>query len=768
MPRRNHIFNIGLIILFLVNLPWSEKSVHAADVCGTGSWIPGNLETHHINVGQGDAALIIGPTGKSLLFDAGESTWNSSAKAQIVGSYIEGVLGCKLLDYVVISHFHLDHIGYVGYGGLWNLVETQGFTVGTTLVRDYHAYLGDISSTFTNWKTYLEGAGQAKFHPVIAVEGTGQVDLGAGVTFDIVAVDGNGAIFAGDFHGNANPPSENDYSIGAVLSYGNFDEWMGGDLDGQYEMSGFGYTYHDIELSVTPEVGDVDVYKVNHHGSSRSSSTTFVAQLDPEVSIISVGNGNTYGYPTKPVMDRLLATSTVYMTERGNTGTNIGSAIVAGNIVIKTTNGITYTVNGTPYTATEPTRADLDGDGYFVEVDPNDNNSAALPISNGGCDATYQSCSTTVNSCSVTTGQVVINEVLPSPFNNGTEWMELYNTASNPVNIGSCYIDDIAGGSPPYQIPSSTLIPGHGFWTLDRTSYFNNAGDEVRFLKEDVSTVLDSFTYGSTVSDVSWYRFPDGGNWSASTTTSTTKGQSNTIPFYPIVSSILRADSNPTNLDTLTFTVTFSKAVSGVNTSAPFDDFALSVTGITGASIVSVSGSGDTYTVTVNTGAGNGTIRLDIIDNDSIRDGSNHPLGGNGNGNGSFTSGQTYTISKYIFNDVPNTYWAWSYIERLYAAGITGGCNTSPLMYCPGSGVTRDQMAVFLLRAKYGSSYVPPAASGVFADVPVGYWAAAWTEQLAAEGVTGGCNTNPLQYCPSNPVSRDQMAVFLVRNFNLP
>jgi hypothetical protein len=77
-------------------------------------------------------------------------------------------------------------------------------------------------------------------------------------------------------------------------------------------------------------------------------------------------------------------------------------------------------------------------------------------------------------------------------------------------------------------------------------------------------------------------------------------------------------------------------------------------------------------------------------------------------------------------------------------------------------------MAVFLLRAKYGSGYVPPAASGVFADVPVGYWAAAWIEQLAAEGVTGGCNTNPLQYCPSNPVSRDQMAVFLVRNFNLP
>jgi beta-lactamase superfamily II metal-dependent hydrolase len=753
--------NAGFIILFLLSPSGSRKVVLAAGTCGSGTWMPSNLEIHHIDIGQGDTTLIIGPTGKSLLFDAGETTWNSSTKAQIIGAYIEGVLGCKSLDYVVISHFHVDHSGYVGYGGLWNLVETQGFTVGNTLVRDYHTYVGDISGTFTNWKTYLEGPGQAKLHPVIAVESTGQVNLGTGVAFKIVAVNGNGSLSAGDFHGDANPPSENDYSIGAVLSYGNFDEWMGGDLDGQYELSGFGYTYHDIELSVAPEVGDVDVYKANHHGSSHSSSNTFIAQLDPEVSIISVGNGNTYGHPSQTVMDRLLATSTVYLTERGSTNTNIGSAIVAGNIVIKTTNGMTYTVNGTPYTATEPTRSDVDGDGYFVEADPNDNSAGEVPAPNGGCDAVYQVCSTTVNSCAVTAGQVVINEVLPSPSNNGTEWMELYNTTSSTLNIGSCYIDDIAGGSAPYQIPASTLIPVHGFWTLDRTSYFNNAGDDVRFLTEDASTVLDSFTYGSTASDVSWYRFPDGGSWSASTTTSTTKGQSNTIPFYPIVSSILRVDSNPTNMATISFAVTFSKSVTGVNTTAPFDDFALNFTGISGASIVSISGSDDTYTVTVNTGTGNGTIRLDVIDNDSIRDGDNHPLGGNGSSNGSYTSGQVYTVSKYTFNDVPNTYWAWSYIERLYNAGITGGCSTSPLMYCPGSVVTRDQMAVFLLKGKHGSSYVPPTATGDFLDVPANYWAAAWIEQLAVEGVTAGCGGG--NYCPSTPVTRDQMAVFLLK-----
>jgi Zn-dependent metalloprotease len=121
-----------------------------------------------------------------------------------------------------------------------------------------------------------------------------------------------------------------------------------------------------------------------------------------------------------------------------------------------------------------------------------------------------------------------------------------------------------------------------------------------------------------------------------------------------------------------------------------------------------------------------------------------------------------------MFADVPQNYWAAAWIEQLAAEGITGGCATNPLRYCPGSAVTRDQMAIFLLKAKHGSGYVPPVATGVFADVPTNYWAATWIEQLAVEGVTGGCNTNPLRFCPGTPVTRDQMAVFLVKNFNLP
>jgi hypothetical protein len=131
--------------------------------------------------------------------------------------------------------------------------------------------------------------------------------------------------------------------------------------------------------------------------------------------------------------------------------------------------------------------------------------------------------------------------------------------------------------------------------------------------------------------------------------------------------------------------------------------------------------------------------------------------------------GSNYTppAASGIFDDVPVNYWAAAWIEQLYNEGITGGCGTNPLRYCPASPVTRAQMAVFLLRAEYGGGYTPPAASGIFADVPVTHWAAAWIEQLYNEGITGGCGTNPLRYCPDNPVTRAQMAVFLVRTFDL-
>jgi purple acid phosphatase-like protein len=120
-----------------------------------------------------------------------------------------------------------------------------------------------------------------------------------------------------------------------------------------------------------------------------------------------------------------------------------------------------------------------------------------------------------------------------------------------------------------------------------------------------------------------------------------------------------------------------------------------------------------------------------------------------------------------IFSDVPVSYWAADWIEQFYNDGITNGCSTNPPQYCPTNPVTRAQMAIFLLRAKHGSSYTPPSATGIFSDVPVSYWAADWIEQLYNEGITTGCTVSPLKYCPANTVTRAQMAVFIVRTFGL-
>ncbi len=107
------------------------------------------------------------------------------------------------------------------------------------------------------------------------------------------------------------------------------------------------------------------------------------------------------------------------------------------------------------------------------------------------------------------------------------------------------------------------------------------------------------------------------------------------------------------------------------------------------------------------------------------------------------------TVALTTFADVPADDIFFTFIEALSDAGITAGCSTSPPLYCPDSGVTRDQMAVFLLRGIHGAGYQPPAATGtMFTDVPLTQPFATWIEQLAREGITGGCSTSPPQYCP--------------------
>jgi hypothetical protein len=135
-------------------------------------------------------------------------------------------------------------------------------------------------------------------------------------------------------------------------------------------------------------------------------------------------------------------------------------------------------------------------------------------------------------------------------------------------------------------------------------------------------------------------------------------------------------------------------------------------------------------------------------------------------------SGYTPPASGHIFADLPvaGKEWQEVWVNRFYSEGITTGCGTGPLIYCPENPVTRAAMAVFILRTLEGSSYTPPAASHYFADLPVAgkEWMEPWVDELYRRGITTGCGTGPLIYCPENPVKRQAMAAFIVRAFNLP
>ena len=104
-------------------------------------------------------------------------------------------------------------------------------------------------------------------------------------------------------------------------------------------------------------------------------------------------------------------------------------------------------------------------------------------------------------------------------------------------------------------------------------------------------------------------------------------------------------------------------------------------------------------------------------------------------------------------------------IDALFAAGITAGCSTEPLRYCPSRAVTRAQMATFLVRAL---DLPAPEGPAGFVDVDANSAHGAAIDALFAAGITAGCSTEPLRYCPSRAVTRAQMATFLVRALDLP
>gem|GEM_PF-1970786 len=121
-----------------------------------------------------------------------------------------------------------------------------------------------------------------------------------------------------------------------------------------------------------------------------------------------------------------------------------------------------------------------------------------------------------------------------------------------------------------------------------------------------------------------------------------------------------------------------------------------------------------------------------------------------------------------VFADVDGDAWWAPYVQRLSELGITRGCAVEPARYCPDQPVTRGQMASFLDRA-FGLARIFEFASGGFLEfTDIGGSSYALPIQaLAASGISVGCHTDPLRYCPERAVTRAEMATFLARALKL-
>lgn len=232
---------------------WTSSAFAQAD---------GKLQIHFMDVGQGDGALLISPKGETVLFDDGRK-YDCDKPV----SYLQQ-LGVQQIDYHIASHYHLDHIGCTKE-------VFDEFPLKKT------AYDRGDSYTGSHYTAYVTAVGNHRKKATTSTVITLDANEPNPVRIKIVALNANGI----------STNNENDESVVAVVQFGNFSAEIGGDL------SGFNTpTYKDIETSVGPKVGPVDVYKVHHHGSDHSTNETWLQAIAPTVAVISVGVANN-GYP---------------------------------------------------------------------------------------------------------------------------------------------------------------------------------------------------------------------------------------------------------------------------------------------------------------------------------------------------------------------------------------------------------------------------------------------------------------------------------------
>ncbi len=260
----------GLLIFCI----WLGGQGFTAQSAGSGS-----AQILLIDVGQGDAALLQDPDGFDVLIDGGPT----QAGAAVVG-YLRGHTD-KTIDVILISHPHEDHIG-----GLLAVLQASDLVVGQIL---YNGYPG-ATQTWAN----LMALASARAIPLTVIQFPAEVHWGRLNAYILNPAPG------------LSNPAANEASMVVRIDYDRTRFLFPGDIGQSTEAT--------VVARATPV--QADVLKVAHHGSAYSTSSAFLAAVQPTLAVISVGASNSYGHPAPNTLARLaVAGVRVWRTDRSGT-----------------------------------------------------------------------------------------------------------------------------------------------------------------------------------------------------------------------------------------------------------------------------------------------------------------------------------------------------------------------------------------------------------------------------------------------------------------
>ena len=253
---------------------------------------------HFIDVGQGDAILVTTKSG-NMLIDSGD-LGADSRRALVDHLEAQGITSFK---YAVFTHTDADHIGSADY-------IVQNYDVENVIMPDYVAT--------TQVYKRLMNAIESKGVNLILIGEDEEICEQSGYTFNLGSMVNTVMAPTEDFD------DANEMSIVLKSSYGQVDVLLTGDAEERSEAAML-KMYRNGEL-------DCEILKVGHHGSSSSTTASFLAEVSPEIAVISCGENNKYGHPHSSIIKRL---------EGGNV--SVYRTDLLGTIIIKT-NGTSYEI----------------------------------------------------------------------------------------------------------------------------------------------------------------------------------------------------------------------------------------------------------------------------------------------------------------------------------------------------------------------------------------------------------------------------------------